>query len=168
MKIKYNWEYDRYVTEDGKVLRYDSKQDKLVLCKQTTLDNGYLKVGVKKPTRKKISAHRLVYETFNGEIPQGYEIDHINTIRDDNRLENLRCVTHKENSNNPLTIKHHSESRKGNNNASGKTHSEFGRKFKEHFRMSNYQDHKLYHKELAWYLRHNHKCRWEAEDVSKS
>lgn len=27
MKIKYNWAYDRYVTEDGKVFRYDSKKE---------------------------------------------------------------------------------------------------------------------------------------------
>jgi len=155
MKIKYNWEYDRYVTEDGKVLRYDSKQDKLILCKLTTLVKGYILVRISKPKMALISAHKLVYETFNGEIPQGYEIDHINTIRTDNRLENLRCVTHKENCNNHLTRKHYSEAKKGS------TLTEFGRKFKEHFRMSNYQDPKLYHKELVWYLRHNKTCRWE-------
>jgi hypothetical protein len=47
-----------------------------------------------------------------GEIPEGMVIDHINTIRTDNRLENLRCVTHLENNNNPLTIKHQSLSAK--------------------------------------------------------
>lgn len=43
------------------------------------------------------SAHRLVYLTFVGEIPDGYVIDHINGIRDDNRVENLRCITQSEN-----------------------------------------------------------------------
>ena len=48
--------------------------------------------------------HRLVWEAFNSPIPDGYEIDHINTIRYDNRLVNLRLVTSKENSNNPKTV----------------------------------------------------------------
>ena len=51
--------------------------------------------------------HRLVWEAFRGPIPDGYEIDHINTVRDDNRLVNLRCVTPKENQNNPVTMKRH-------------------------------------------------------------
>ena len=46
------------------------------------------------------SAHRLVYETFIGPIPQGMIIDHINGIKDDNRLENLRCISQSENAQN--------------------------------------------------------------------
>lgn len=52
--------------------------------------------------------HRIVYELFVGKIPDGYEIDHINTIRSDNRVSNLRSVTHKENCNNTLTLKKNS------------------------------------------------------------
>ena len=43
------------------------------------------------------SVHRLVLEAFVGPCPDGYQCDHINRIRDDNRLENLRWVTPKEN-----------------------------------------------------------------------
>ena len=57
--------------------------------------------------------HRLIWEAFNGKIPEGFQIDHINTIRNDNRLENLRLVTPKENCNNPLTIEHYKQSNKG-------------------------------------------------------
>lgn len=46
------------------------------------------------------SAHRFIWEKLVGEIPDGYEIDHKNSIRHDNRLENLRCVTVQENRNN--------------------------------------------------------------------
>lgn len=49
--------------------------------------NGYLFVFVEKNKMKKI-AH-LVWEAFNGEIPKGYDVHHINHNRQDNRLENL-------------------------------------------------------------------------------
>jgi len=42
-------------------------------------------------------AHRLIYMMFNGHISRNKEIDHINRIRDDNRLENLRLVSRTEN-----------------------------------------------------------------------
>lgn len=49
------------------------------------------------------NAARVVWEVFRGEIPDDKEIDHINTVPSDNRLENLRVVTHRENLLNPLT-----------------------------------------------------------------
>lgn len=49
------------------------------------------------------TAARVVYEVLVGQIPDELEIDHINTERGDNRLENLRIVTHRENLLNPLT-----------------------------------------------------------------
>lgn len=53
--------------------------------------------------------HRAVAELFIPNPDNKLEIDHINTDRADNRAENLRWVTHKENCNNPLTVKHISE-----------------------------------------------------------
>lgn len=50
--------------------------------------------------------HRLVYEAFNGKLPKWIakdngnkrmEINHINEITTDNRLENLELITHTEN-----------------------------------------------------------------------
>ena len=147
--IKYNEKYDRWVTEDGLVYRYNSKQDKLILCNQYLTNSGYLRVVVGN-LKRQVLVHRLVYETFKGLIPEGYQIDHINTIRNDNRIENLRCVTHKENMNNPNTLKKIHVAR-----------SEFGKKFFEYYGIIGREDFSLYRKEHIWYKRHGNKCRWE-------
>ena len=42
-------------------------------------------------------AHRVIWEMFNGEIPENMQIDHINNKRNDNRIENLQLVTHAQN-----------------------------------------------------------------------
>ena len=152
--MKYNSKYDRYVTKGGLVYRYNTKKDRLIQCKLTIV-HGYQVIGVSKPNITHIAVHRLVYETFVGEIPNGYEIDHINTIRDDNRLDNLRDVTHADNNRNPLTRKHKSESLRG------KVRSDFGIKFKEYYGITKCENAKLYKKEYKWYHRHNNKCRWE-------
>lgn len=44
--------------------------------------------------------HRIIWEMFNGPIPEGMEIDHVNHIPGDDRLENLRLVTRLENNRN--------------------------------------------------------------------
>lgn len=76
---------------------------------------GYLRIGLTKDKiRKFYFIHRLVFETFIGEIIDGFEIDHINTDKSDNRLENLRMVTPKENRNNMMTLEHYKKANKIN------------------------------------------------------
>lgn len=41
--------------------------------------------------------HRLVYEAWIGKIPEDYDIDHINGIKSDNRVSNLRAISRSEN-----------------------------------------------------------------------
>ena len=41
--------------------------------------------------------HRIVWLMHTGNDPFPYEIDHINRIRDDNRIDNLRLVTTQDN-----------------------------------------------------------------------
>lgn len=43
-------------------------------------------------------AHRIMWIYHNGSIDENLQIDHINGIKDDNRIENLRLVTHQQNS----------------------------------------------------------------------
>lgn len=50
--------------------------------------------------KKLYLAHRLIWTLFNGTIPKGMQIDHINQIRSDNRIDNLRLVSHKQNGRN--------------------------------------------------------------------
>ena len=55
--------------------------------------NGYLMVGLhKNGTRKMCYVHRLVAESFIGPCPEGFEVDHINRDRRDNKVKNLRFL----------------------------------------------------------------------------
>ena len=56
--------------------------------------NGYRYIQLK---GKRTIEHRLAYLWHNPEWDGSGEIDHINRITDDNRIENLRLVTHQEN-----------------------------------------------------------------------
>lgn len=70
------------------------------------LFNGYSAIGCFK-------VHRAVAELFIPNPENKPYIDHINTIKTDNRVENLRWVTQKENCNNPLTRVHGSVAQTG-------------------------------------------------------
>lgn len=56
--------------------------------------DGYIKVRFE---NRLYLAHRIIWEAVVGKIPEGMQIDHINHDRSDNRIENLRVVTHIEN-----------------------------------------------------------------------
>lgn len=43
------------------------------------------------------SAHRMIWESVNGPIPLGLQINHINGVKGDNRIANLELVTPSEN-----------------------------------------------------------------------
>lgn len=71
---------------------------------------GYLCVDLyKNGIRTKYKVHRLIATTFIPNPQNKPYIDHINTNKEDNSVTNLRWVTSKENKNNPLTRKLHSD-----------------------------------------------------------
>lgn len=107
--VGYEGSYEVSNTGKVKSLNYNHTGKEGVL-KANRHKNGYLFAALSKCGKIKIkSIHRLVWEAFKYIIPEGMEIDHINTVRDDNRLDNLRCVTRKENHANPLSKKRHAE-----------------------------------------------------------
>lgn len=63
---------------------------------------GYYVVTLGRAFQSK-KVHHLVLLAFVGPRPKGYQCDHINTIRTDNRLENLHWVTPSGNQCNPVT-----------------------------------------------------------------
>ena len=66
--------------------------------KQSTHPNGYKQVSLSKGNRQRThKVHRLVLEAFVGPCPEGMESCHANDIPGDNRLENLRWGTRREN-----------------------------------------------------------------------
>ena len=90
MSYKQLINYDNYyIYDDGRVYSI-SLQIKLI-------DNN--------KKRKGFLVHRLVYEVFKGPIQEGFEIDHEDGKRDNNKLINLRLLTKKEN----IQNKHHLE-----------------------------------------------------------
>ena len=80
--------------KNGEVINLkNEKIIKMIKC------NGYLYfvLSDEKLEKKNYYQHRFVYEVFRGPIPHCFEIDHINEIKSDNRLENLQLLTHKQN-----------------------------------------------------------------------
>ena len=78
--------YKRFGTS-GKVLTAGITKN---YCKVILSKNG---------THTNHSVHKLVWLTFVGEIPEGYEINHIDENPSNNALSNLSLVTHRENIN---------------------------------------------------------------------
>jgi len=74
-----------WVCENGEV--YGAKEKLL----STPTSGGYLRLTDGK------SLHRLVYQMFKGKIPAKSAINHKDGNKANNAIENLECVTHKEN-----------------------------------------------------------------------
>lgn len=90
------------VSDDGLVARtttYGAKpKPRWKMVAQRPKKTGYVTYHLcRDGERKDLLAHRLVWEGFNGPIPDGFEINHKNGVRSDNRLENLELLTRSEN-----------------------------------------------------------------------
>lgn len=80
-----------------------------------TVGKGYKAFNLwKNNIGKNEYVHRVLANAFIPNPDNLPQIDHINAIRDDNRLENLHWVSISANHLNPITRKRHSKSVKGN------------------------------------------------------
>ena len=110
---------DYRVTSDGLIYRKKGSKP----MKTYSLPTGYQTVGLSmKSWRGSKAVHRIIAETL---LPNPYnlsDVDHINGDKSDNRLKNLRWVTHGENIR--LSYKSGTRSAKGERNARCKTTEE--------------------------------------------
>ena len=87
------------ISNQGRVF---SVKKKIFIKLDENNQQGYQVVKLcKNGKRYKFRVHRLVAEAFIPNPENKPCVDHINTIRNDNRVENLRWVTYKENLDNP-------------------------------------------------------------------
>lgn len=83
------------------------------ILKQRCTPKGYSSVCLyNNGKRKNCLVHRLVWEAFCGKIPEGLHTDHISGDKSNNFLSNLRVVSPKENTHNPITYNRYLEAMK--------------------------------------------------------
>jgi hypothetical protein len=82
------------VFRDGRIQLFN-KGGKVWKDKKFNNDScGYLRTSL---NGKMVSVHTIIALCYLGERPEGKQIDHINSIRNDNRVENLQYITQSEN-----------------------------------------------------------------------
>ena len=91
-------DFDCYVIcEDGSIIsKYYNRP-----LKGSMWHNGYIaaKFKLKDGRRQPILWHRVIWQYFNGDIPEGMQINHIDEDKTNNALSNLNLMTAVENSN---------------------------------------------------------------------
>lgn len=103
---------DYEVSDLGEIKSLKTSEGKIL--KPQKLNSGYLFVNLcKNGAIYHKTVHRLVAEAFIENPENKPFIDHINGIRNDNRVCNLRWCTHKENMNFELCRKRMSDAKKG-------------------------------------------------------
>jgi DNA-directed RNA polymerase specialized sigma subunit len=91
------------ITKKGDIFSYKQKKKrKLKQQKASQSKKGYFQVRLFNEEFKKgklFYVHRLMYETFVGEIPEDREIDHIDGDTSNNNIDNIQILSRRENIN---------------------------------------------------------------------
>ena len=97
VNLKYLNDSDQIITSN----RYKINITKLCIINNrnqfltlSTSEKGYQSITLHGVSRQ---VHRVVWEHVNGKIPDDKEIDHIDDVRSNNKIENLQLLTHQEN-----------------------------------------------------------------------
>lgn len=91
-----------------------AKMLKTKILRQNFIRRGYLVARLYFGGKQKsYQVARLVAITFLPNPEGKPTVDHINNIKTDNRVENLRWATYQENMNNPISIQHRKEMMRG-------------------------------------------------------
>lgn len=90
-KYYFHPEFTKYAaSKEGEVINVKTGRI-MKMCKNHA---GYYRFNM---SRKCYFIHRFVFEAIKGKIPDGYQVDHINEIKTDNRIKNLQLLTKKQN-----------------------------------------------------------------------
>ena len=83
--------------ETGKIKKHDwAGRDRLRYKSIHLIEDG----KTYRTGKKHLLIHKLVYEVFKGEVPEDYQVDHIDRDNLNNQVQNLRAVPRKENQDN--------------------------------------------------------------------
>lgn len=112
--------YDGYqASDDGQIRRIMDGET----LNQYHHDSGYRSVSIYRTQKSRVPlVHRLVALAFLGEPPEGYQVNHKNGDKADNRLSNLEWVTPGENTRHAM--KHLGIDVRGANNGMSKLTAE--------------------------------------------
>lgn len=106
----------------GRIKRLNSPDKRGHILQERILRNvdngkGYKTVVLHKDKATRFYVHILVYEAFNGPIPEGMQVNHIDEDKSNNRLENLNLLNRVQNNNWGTKNERMLQNRKGKNAA---------------------------------------------------
>jgi hypothetical protein len=91
--------FEKYSISNTGIIK-NTKTDRII---KQSKNKGYCIVSLRKNNKKHTKiVHRLVAIAFIPQSDNSFQVDHINRIRDDNRVNNLRWVTSTANHNNKI------------------------------------------------------------------
>lgn len=88
-----------YDPETGFLSKHKKRKNRVAIGCCSLDSGGYFQASV---DGKLYAAHRIIWAIVTGTCSPDMEIDHINMVRTDNRIDNLRLATRSQNSANSL------------------------------------------------------------------
>lgn len=90
--------FDKEICQFFRTIKYRKKLEiPLLFCPNGSAHQYQRLVFFYKQQTRTCVAHRIVWQIFNGAIPEGMQVDHINGIKNDNRISNLQLLSPSQN-----------------------------------------------------------------------